>query len=694
MDDDQSYETVNEPLRFETLLTSISTLCINFPSTFVESQIQKGLRLIVEFLNMDRGALAFLDDDSRVMRTVSSYTVPGIEFPGSVDASGFFTSSAKAGVRDLQVILARTDDLPAEGNEQRKYCEAGGIRTYVIIPIKLRDAALGAGVFLSRREVSPWPGDMVRKLTILGEMLANVFGRMRAEEQNIRLLSFEKLLSTISTKLINLPVSEIDAEIQSGLKAVVNFLGVDRGTVFQFSPDMARMNRTHSWAERGILSSPINYETEALPWTAERLQTGELVLFERIEDLPVEANIDRQVLLRYNINSAVMIPMMAGGSILGSVSVSTIGREIIWPRQLLDRLRVIGDIFASALARKRAEESLHDALDELTVFKEQLQAENIYLRKETRVEHHLDRIVGHSAGLKDALFRASQAAQTDATVLILGETGTGKELMAIAVHNMSSRKDRPLITVNCAALPADLIESELFGHEKGAFTGADARQPGRFEIAHKSTVCLDEVGELPFRLQAKLLRVIQDGELQRLGSPRTHKVDVRIVATTNRNLEEEVRKGRFRKDLFYRLNVFPIVIPPLRERREDIPLLVETFVAKYGRKLGKKITSVAKETMKALMDYPWPGNIRELESVIERSVILCPGTVLRLVDKLAVPSRKAVSTRSTLRDLEREHILSVLSETRWRVEGVNGAAAILGLHASTLRSRMRKLGIR
>jgi transcriptional regulator with GAF, ATPase, and Fis domain len=266
--------------------------------------------------------------------------------------------------------------------------------------------------------------------------------------------------------------------------------------------------------------------------------------------------------------------------------------------------------------------------------------------------------------------------------------------MAIAIHNMSSRRDRPLVTINCAALPADLIENELFGHEKGAFTGADAKQLGRFEIAHNSTLYLDEIGELPLKLQAKLLRVIQNGEFQRLGSPHTHKVDVRIVATTNRNLQEEVHKGRFRQDLFYRLNVFPVVIPPLRERKEDIPRLVEAFAMKYSRKLGKKITSIARGTMKMLMEYPWPGNIRELESVIERSVILCPGTVLRLAEKLTVPPSNMVDKKIKLEDVVRDHILTVLSESRWRIEGANGAAAKLGLHPSTLRSRMHKLGIR
>lgn len=279
------------------------------------------------------------------------------------------------------------------------------------------------------------------------------------------------------------------------------------------------------------------------------------------------------------------------------------------------------------------------------------------------------------------------------TVLILGETGTGKELVAAAIHHMSPRKDRPLITVNCAALPANLMESELFGREKGAFTGADTRRVGRFEIANGSTFCLDEIGELPLETQAKLLRVIQNNEFERLGSSHTIKVDVRIVATTNRDLEEEIRKGRFRQDLYYRLNVFPITVPPLRQRAEDIPLMVQAFVERYSRNLGKQITSIQKETMKVLQDYPWPGNVRELESVIERAVILCSGPVLQLADKLETLSLPLASAVRTLEEMERTQIIKILSETQWRIEGKNGAAAILGLHPSTLRARMHKLGI-
>jgi PAS domain S-box-containing protein len=336
---------------------------------------------------------------------------------------------------------------------------------------------------------------------------------------------------------------------------------------------------------------------------------------------------------------------------------------------------------------------LKTALSEIEAMKDRLEAENIYFLQENKNRHQFENIIGQSDGLTYVLYKAQQVAAMNTTVLILGETGTGKELIAAAIHNLSSRKERPLITVNCAALPANLIESELFGREKGAFTGADIRRMGRFEVANGSTLCLDEIGELPLELQGKLLRVIQHNEFERLGSSQTVKVDVRIMATTNRNLEEEVRNGRFRQDLYYRLNVFPITVPPLRHRKEDIPLMVQAFTERYSRKMGKQITSVQKETMKMLQDYPWPGNIRELESVIERTVILCPGPVLELVDKLGTSSGEISSTVKTLEETERNQILKILSETKWRIEGKDGAAALLGIHPSTLRAKMHKFEI-
>jgi PAS domain S-box-containing protein len=366
-------------------------------------------------------------------------------------------------------------------------------------------------------------------------------------------------------------------------------------------------------------------------------------------------------------------------------------RDITERKLLSDALQKVNNELEQRVERRTAE--LQSALAEIQKMKDQLEAENIYFRQETKMRYQFDNILGQSDGLKYVLYRVEQVAPTDTTVLILGETGTGKELIANAIHNMSPRKGRSLITVNCAALPANLIESELFGRERGAFTGADTTQVGRFEIANGSTIFLDEIGELPLEMQSKLLRVIQHNEFERLGSSRTIRVDVRIVAATNRNLEDEVKSGRFRQDLYYRLNVFPITVPPLRQRTDDIPLLVQAFVDRYARKLGKKITSIHKDTMRALLAYPWPGNVRELESRIERAVILCRGEVLQLGDELDTSSTGVSIHADSLEDTERVQILKILSETKWRIEGKDGAALILGLKPSTLRARMHKLGI-
>jgi PAS domain S-box-containing protein len=360
--------------------------------------------------------------------------------------------------------------------------------------------------------------------------------------------------------------------------------------------------------------------------------------------------------------------------------------------------------------RKETEVALQQALKEVSELKNHLQAENIYLREEISADHNLNDVVGSSSALKAVLRQIRQVGPTDSTVLMLGETGTGKELMARAVHESSRRKDRPMIKVNCATLPSNLIESELFGHERGAFTGASTARIGRFEVADGGTIFLDEIGELPLDLQAKLLRVLQEGEFERLGSSKPIRVDVRVIAATNRDLNESVKQATFRADLFYRLNIFPINVPPLRERREDIPQLVSFFVNRLNQKLGRKIDIVSQSTMDALQQYNWPGNIRELQNVIERAFIVSEGNRLELADNLAIGDRditptvepeqkEATPPFSTnqyrkLIDLEREYITEVLKKTYWRIEGKDGAAVILGMNPNTLRSRMRKLGIK
>jgi len=345
-------------------------------------------------------------------------------------------------------------------------------------------------------------------------------------------------------------------------------------------------------------------------------------------------------------------------------------------------------------ARKESEESLRLAHAEVSRLKNQLQEENVYLQEEIKLGQNFGEIVGASAALKYVLFKIEQVAPTDSTVLITGETGTGKELIARAIHSASSRRDRPLVKVNCAALSASLIESELFGHEKGAFTGASGRKIGRFELADGATIFLDEIGELPIDLQVKLLRVIQEGEFERLGSSKTIKADVRIIAATNRQLDLDVKKGLFREDLWFRLNVFPITVPPLRDRREDIPLLVEHLVNVSAKKLGKVISSISPATMRSLSEYPWPGNVRELSNVIERAVINSHGSVLRVVEEFEeAPTEQSISAIKTLDEMEREYIVRILEDRDWRIEGHRGAARVLGIHPSTLRGRMLKFGI-
>ncbi len=327
--------------------------------------------------------------------------------------------------------------------------------------------------------------------------------------------------------------------------------------------------------------------------------------------------------------------------------------------------------------------------------KARLEVQNVYLQEEIKGSHNFEELIGSSTSLKKVLKQVERVAPTDSTVLITGETGTGKELIARAIHNLSPRKNKPLVKVNCAAIPAGLIESELFGHEKGAFTGALTRKMGRFEVADKGTIFLDEIGELPLDLQSKLLRVLQEGEFERVGGTQTFKIDVRVIAATNRNLEQLSKAGQYRPDLYYRLNVFPIHLPALREREEDIPLLVQYFVQKHGMRLGKKIDRISDRMMSTLQRYQWPGNIRELEHVIERAVILSEGTELEPIDWLSPAPNTALANGKTLtlEEMERQHICDVLEQTSWRVSGDKGAAAILGLKPTTLEARMKKLGI-
>ena len=402
------------------------------------------------------------------------------------------------------------------------------------------------------------------------------------------------------------------------------------------------------------------------------------------------------------------VPMLdRSGRVIGHIAIID-DKPMERDDRAIDLVKIFAARAAAELKRQRAETELQAALEQVQALQKKLEAENVYLQEEIRKEHNFEEIVGNSPALLDVLRKVETVAPTDSTVLIMGETGCGKELIARAIHNRSKRMSRPLVKVNCGAIPTGLVESELFGHMKGAFTGALERRIGRFELADGGTLFLDEVSELPLETQVKLLRVLQEHEFEPLGSSRTVKVNVRIIAASNRNLEQAIQEGRFRADLFYRLNVLPMTLPPLRQRRTDIPLLTHFFVDRFSRQFGKRITGVAQDTMHVLSDYSWPGNIRELQNVIERAVVLCPGTVLKLGKDLlpvtgpeyeqetAIASGNGAhptGSGSSLESIEKNHILQVLKQTQGVIEGPRGAAKILNLHPNTLRSRMKKLGI-
>jgi len=517
----------------------------------------------------------------------------------------------------------------------------------------------------------------------------HVPGAASAEE----LLAFERMLADLSARFANIPVEQVDLEIQLAQTILRQFLEFDRSTFGEFQDDGSLVVLS-STAVEGFEPTPLGQLPAQLTWFIGRLRAGEIVVTPNAAvDLPPEAAAEAEYCRRTGLVSHLAIPLRIGGRVIGAIAFSAFRESRTWPDDLTTRLKLVGEVFAQAVARKRDQEKLLAAMAEIKTLKDRLERENAYLQHAAQIRppHGL---ASHSPRFLSVIEEVVQVAQTGSTVLLLGETGSGKEVLAQAIHDASARNSRPMIKVNCAALPASLIESELFGREKGAFTGALARQPGRFEIADGSTIFLDEVGELPLELQSKLLRVLQEGEFERLGGTKTIRVDARVIAATNRPLAQAVKEGKFREDLFYRLDVFPIEVPPLRERREDIPMLTWTFVKEFSNSMGKPIDEIADESMSALLEYHWPGNIRELRNVIERAMILCHGP--RLCIKLGHTTLRPIAVKAaagSLDEAERAIILQAVEQCNWRIRGSNGAAALLDVKPTTLESRIKKLGL-
>jgi formate hydrogenlyase transcriptional activator len=502
-------------------------------------------------------------------------------------------------------------------------------------------------------------------------------------------LRFEMLMTELSARFVSVTSESFDNEIANGQRQICQALDLERSTLFQVE-DGERYSVTHSWQLPSLEPFPA-FLAKDLPWISSVILSGGEVCYAHIDDMPEEAVREKEVARRFGPRSSVTFPLKVGGTVIGAISFGTVHRERQWPDAVVNRLRLFVEIIGNSIARLRAERATQEALDEVRRLRDQLQRENLYLQQEVKAVRGRAGLVGESPGLGRVLEQVGQVAGTSASVLLMGETGTGKELLASAIHELSPRNSRPMVRVSCAAIPETLIESELFGREKGAYTGALSRQVGRFELAHGSTLFLDEVGELPLEMQVKLLRVLQEKQVQRLGSSQTISVDVRIIAATNRDLEKAVREKTFRDDLYYRLSVFPIRVPPLRKRPEDIPLLVQSFVNEFAKAFGKGVESIDKDSIAALQRYSWPGNIRELRNTVERAIILATGPRLHITPPSVSPYETAPSLLYS--DAEREHVRSVLEKTGWRVRGKDGAAELLGLKPTTLDAKMVKLGL-
>jgi formate hydrogenlyase transcriptional activator len=691
-------ENIGQQLRFEKLISNLSAEFINLPSDQIDGKINEALKRIVETFNVDRTLLHEFSENRKLLYVTHFFIKPGIQPPSSTITSEAQPWFAKTILNGEIIKVDRIEDLPEAAKLEKTFLLKQGVKSGIVFPLIVGEKVVGALTFTTVFYERSWLDETIQRLQLISEVFSNAIDR-KHREQKLRdafgkiekQLQLEKLISELSTEFVNLNPNEIDQKIDDGLKLISESLGVDRIALLQFSSDKRELHLTHGHSSNAVHSPPRFLVSEQLPWFSGSLRRGKTLIIPTVKEIPEDAVQERQYVKEQGIKSFLTIPMIVSGSIIGAISYSYMNSEQAWTDDLIQWFRLVTEVFVNALDRKQKAQKIQKAFVEINELKDKLEKENLYLRREIELNYKHEEIVGRSKGIKHVLSQVEKVAEQNTCVLITGETGTGKELIAHAIHNLSPRRGHVMIKVNCAALPASLIESEMFGREKGAYTGALTRRIGRFEAAHGSTIFLDEISDLPLEIQVKLLRVLQEGKFERLGSTKTMESDVRVITATNQNLSEAVKKGIFRNDLYYRLNVFPIVVPPLRERRDDIPLLIWYFVKEFENAMGKKIESIPQHSLKLLLTYSWPGNIRELKNVIERAMILCEGPVLKVN---RIESEETITQNITLEDATRNHIRKVLESAEWRVSGKNGAAELLGLKRTTLLTKMKKLNIK
>ena len=641
------------------------------------------LRRVARF---DRLAIVLHDPERDVMRlhtivSIGPTYLTTLELPVADSPAGLVWQTQRP------FVVPRIDEEPGF-SEVTRILKAEGMRSFCVLPLTTPLRRLGGLSFASQDEdaFSDADVEILHELTSQVALAVDNTLHHEAAEQAQHQLAWKRdrlqLLLDVNNALVsNLDRRALFSAISACLRRVVSH---DYTSLAVYDADRKAFDM---WAiefeGKGLIKEHMLVPVAGSP-AGVAFTTGEPRRFERADLVAFESEVGA-ALLAEGIQSMCTVPLTVHDRRLGTLSIGRLGGE---PFTACDT-----ELLASVASQVAFSVENSLAFQEIAELKDKLAAEKVYLEDEIRTEYNFEEVIGQSPALKRVLHQVETVAPTDSAVLICGETGTGKELIARAIHDLSRRRQRTLVKVNCAAIPTGLLESELFGHERGAFTGAIAQRIGRFELADGGTLFLDEVGDIPLELQPKLLRVLQEQEFERLGSTRTRRVHVRVVAATNRNLDDMVAAGTFRNDLYYRLNVFPITLPPLRERPEDIPPLVRYFVQKFARRMNKRVETVPADAMAALAQYAWPGNVRELENAVERAVILTSGSALRvpLSEFRARPA--ALTGVATLEATERQAILRALHDTNWVLGGPHGAATRLGLKRTTLQSRIRKLGI-
>ncbi|NLW80345.1 MAG: sigma 54-interacting transcriptional regulator [Desulfovibrionales bacterium] len=628
------------------LTAEISARLVRSTAESLDEDITQSLAEVIPALNADRGGLVSVGNGSPLAHVAHVCYADGIkEVARDINLVEHFPWAYQTMVVQQRIVsITSLSDFPPEAEIDKRSHEAIGTRSILSVPLMIGQRVHHILVLHAVKTEQYWLEEVVAQIRLIGEIFVSALQRRESE----LILKDTRDRLELAARSAGCGMWELDFE--SGVFWITPTV---RGH-FGFAPDQ--------------------------PVTMKEV----LARIDPVDHLPVLAQIEEarrtgeEITFKYRLRNN-------GNGIRWLISrgrVAEVGPE---------RKKLLVGVTLDITQSMEMEQRLQDKVREIEELKRQLERENEFLRKEAGVIIEQGEVLGSSAKMREVMTQIVQVARTGSTVLLQGETGTGKGLIAQTIHRLSDRGNRPMVKVNCAALPGALVESELFGREKGAFTGALSKQRGRFELAHGSTLFLDEITEMSLETQAKLLRVLQDGEFERLGSPQTIKVDVRVVAATNRNLEEEIEHGRFRRDLYYRLSIFPITVPPLRERPEDIPQLVWEFVSEFGERMGKKIRRITSRDMEILQTYAWPGNVRELRNVIEHSLIVSSGETLQL-QRLA-SSHLTIERGRSLEDVERQYILSVLKSTRNRIKGPRGAAEVLQMKPSTLYSRMRKLGI-